>query len=422
MSDASQPGRRFRRIGAAGVFFQGGAAAVDSATVVAALVHGLTGSVVAVGAAAGIARAGWVVPQLFVGYAAQRSPRRMPFYMAGAFGRAACLAALAALLWFGAALPPATLVALFFILWTMYAFIGGIVAVPYNDIVARAIPSEQRSRLLATRFFGGGVLALGVAAAAHGLLDTLAFPRGYAAILMLGAALLLVSAMLFVSAGEPALAASAMPERRSFGAFLRAGIGALRSDRRFRLFVGVQWFGGAAAMALPFYLLQAQAVEGSAALTAAFLAAQTAGALVCNPLWGWWGDRLGKLSLLNAVTWLGLAPPLLTLAWFAVVPSGPPSGLWFAAVFAILGAAGNGATIAQLGYLMEISPEAARPAYSGYFNAVIAPATLLPLLGALVVRVGTLDAVFAASAVAALLQALVIRALRADAYSRRAGP
>jgi len=27
-------------------------------------------------------------------------------------------------------------VAGFFVLWTLYAFVGGIVAVPYNDIVA----------------------------------------------------------------------------------------------------------------------------------------------------------------------------------------------------------------------------------------------------------------------------------------------
>lgn len=411
--DALDPRRSFRRIGAAGVFFQGGAAAMDSATVMAALVQGLTGSVMAVGAAAAIARAGWLVPQLFVGYAAQRSQRRMPFYMVGAFGRAGCLAALAVLLWLDAALPITAVVTLFFVLWTLYAFIGGIVAVPYNDIVARSIPSERRSRLLAIRFFGGGVLALGVAAAAHALLNTLAFPRGYAAVLMLGASLLVASAALFVSAGEPAPAARITPAPQGFGAFVRVGVGVLRSDPVFRLFVAAQWLGGAAAMALPFYILQAQVADRSDAHTAAFLAAQTAGALASNPLWGWWGDRLGKLSLVNAATWLGLLPPLLVLAWLAMGANGPPSWLWFTAVFAILGAAGNGATIAQLGYLMEISPEAHRPAYSGYFNACMAPATLLPLIGGVVVSAGSLGAVFAASAAAAVGQALVTRALRA---------
>ncbi|MBA3506148.1 MAG: MFS transporter [Betaproteobacteria bacterium] len=414
MCDAVETRRRFHRIGAAGIFFQGGAAAIDHSTVVAALVHGLTGSLVAVGAAAAIARAGWLVPQLFVGYVAQSSSRRMPFYVAGAFGRAVCLAVLAALLWLGAALPMAALVTSFFVLWTMYAFIGGIVAVPYNDIVARSVPSERRSRLLAIRFFGGGVLALAVAAAAHGLLDTFAFPHGYAAILLLGALLLLISALLFVSAGEPPLASSAAPPRQGFGAFLRAGLDAVRDDRRFRLFVSAQWFGAAAAMALPFYILEAQMHSGSTALTASFLAAQTGGALLSNPLWGWWGDRHGKLSLLNAVTWVGLVPPLLALAWMALNPtaSGMLGWTWFAAVFAILGAAGNGATIAQLGYLMEISPDERRPAYSGYFNAIIAPATLLPLLGALLARVSSLAALFAVSAAAVALQVLLVRALR----------
>ncbi|PZR70325.1 MAG: MFS transporter, partial [Stutzerimonas stutzeri] len=52
MSEATESKRRFWRISAAGIFFQGGAAAVDTSTVVAALVHGLTGSAFAVGAAA----------------------------------------------------------------------------------------------------------------------------------------------------------------------------------------------------------------------------------------------------------------------------------------------------------------------------------------------------------------------------------
>ena len=73
-------GRRFWRISAAGVFFQGGAAAVDSSTIIATLVHGLTGSPFAVGAATAILRYGWLFPQIFVAYLAQRRRRRMPFY------------------------------------------------------------------------------------------------------------------------------------------------------------------------------------------------------------------------------------------------------------------------------------------------------------------------------------------------------
>ncbi len=409
---ATDSGRRFRRIAAAGIFFQGGAAAIDTGTIVAALVHLLTGSAVAVGATAAIARYGWLFPQLFVAYHARTRRRRLPYYMVGSFGRVACLAAVSALL---VAVPPdlpRVTVTGFFILWTVYAFVGGILAVPYNDIVARAIPSSRRSRLLAVRFFGGGVLALAVAGVAHRVLGAVAFPADYALVLLLGAFLLLVSALCFISAGEP----EAPPPPQvpaGFAEFLMRGLRVLREDRRFRLFVQARWLDGLAAMALPFYIVQATAAGAPSSAVALLLAAQTAGALLSNPLWGWWGDRRGKRELLEAVVGLAALPALLTLCWIAFGPATPAAApLWFGVVFALLGAAGNGGTIAQLGYLMEISPDDDRPAYSGYFNALVSPAALLPLAGGVLVKTVGPGAVFAVSAGAAMAQWLVVRRLQ----------
>ncbi|MGQ0663584.1 MAG: MFS transporter [Pseudomonadota bacterium] len=414
---AAEPNGRFFRIATAGIFFQGGAAAVDTSTIIAALVHGLTGSATAVGAAAAIARYGWLFPQPFVAYLAQRRRRRLPFYMAGAFGRVACLAGVAGVVALAGAMPDWLVATNFFALWTLYAFVSGVVAVPYNDIVARAVPSARRNRMLAIRFFGGGLLAIAVAAIAYRLLDAFEFPAGYAAVLLIGAALLVVSALSFVSAGEadaPPSGASA----KSFTEFVGDGVAVFRSDDRFRFFVYARCLDGAVAMALPFYILQATR-ETAGAEIAVLLGAQTAGALLSNPLWGWWGDRRGKRSLLEAVAVLGALPPLLTLAWVAVAGAWPGWILpWFMAIFLLLGAVGNGGTIAQLGYLMEISPDDRRPAYSGYFNALIAPAALSPLLGAAVLEAASAGALFAASAAAAALQVLAVRRLRNAATDR----
>ena len=128
-------------IASAGMLFQGGAAAVDSATIVGALVFRLTGGPLAVGIAAALARAGWLFPQLFVAHLAQKRTYRMPYYRVGAFGRTACLLTLAVVLLIAGPLPVVPVVALFFALWTLFTFISGIVAVPYNDIVARSVPS-----------------------------------------------------------------------------------------------------------------------------------------------------------------------------------------------------------------------------------------------------------------------------------------
>lgn len=325
-------------IAGAGVTFQAGSAAVDSATIMAALVHQLTGSPLAVGAVTAVLRFGWLFPQLFVGFLAERQASSMRYYVYGGFGRAACLAVLAMVLSVGAGMAGGTLAALVLVLWTAYAFVSGIVAVPYNDIVARSVASERRSRLLAVRFFGGGVLALGVAATADALVGRMPFPLSYAAIVAMASALMLVSSAVFVVMGEPR---TAPPARRTtaFAEYLREGRLTFGADRRFRLFVFAQWAGGAVLVAMPFYVVWAFEAGFDVADVAWLLGAQTAGGLASNALWGWWGDRLGKGSLLRAIAFGRLVPPGLILL-LAVIGDLAAPALFAAAVcvFFILGA------------------------------------------------------------------------------------
>jgi hypothetical protein len=67
---------------------------------------------------------------------------------------------------------------------------------------------------------------------------------------------------------------------------VQEGLAALRHDRRFRLFVSAQWCAGAAAMALPFYVLHASTEREGAPEVAVLLTAQTASSLLSNPGWG----------------------------------------------------------------------------------------------------------------------------------------
>lgn len=401
-------GVAFWKIAGAGAAFQAGSSAVDSATVVASLVNQLTENVFAVGAASAVLRLGWLLPQLVVGFLAQRATRRMPYYVVGAFGRAGCLAVIALLLWFGTDFPAALTATLFLALWTLYAFVSGIVAVPYNDIVGRSIAPGARSRMLAWRFFGGGVFALGVAVIIHRLLSELPLLPAYALIFALASALMILSSTLFVSAGEPPLEAASDGAKRDSSpkAFLQGGWETLRDDGRFRLFLYTQWLGGATQMALPFYVVAALDVGIGAADVAVLLGAQTAGSLASNPLWGGIGDGYGKLRLLQSVALLRFVPPLGILV---LLGFGESAGLiGFAVLFVAIGALVNGMTIGYLGYLMEISPDDRRPAYSAYFNALASPAALLPLLGAVLVQLVGIEAVFLAAIAAALLQFVLL--------------
>lgn len=412
--------RPFASVAAAGVAFQGGSAAIDSATIVSALIFQLTGSSILVGAVTAILRVGWLFPQLFVGFLAQRRASSRRYYIIGAFGRATCIAVLAGLLLYGAGWPPVRLGVAVLVLWTAYAFVSGIVAVPYNDMVARAVPSAFRSRLLATRFFGGGVLALAVAALADRVLTSVAFPVSYAAVFAIAAALMVVSSAIFVSMGEPPRA-EADQAPSTFAAYLREGRKVFRADGRFRLFVYAQWCGGGVLMAMPFYVVQAGDLGFDLQRVAILLGAQTAGALASNVLWGWWGDSYGKGSLLRGIAAGRMVPPIAVVILTFIPPSGESQILVvLAGIFVLLGALANGLTIAVIGFLMEISPENRRPAYSGYFNALTAPAYLSPLLAGLMAASIGLSTVFLLSGVAAAMQFAIVNHLCRTANSARA--
>ena len=400
--------RRFAGVAFAGISFQAGSAAVDSATIMSALVFQLTGNPILVGAVTAILRFGWLFPQLIVGFLAQRGGSGMYYYVIGAFGRAICMAVMAMVLFFGAGWSTTTLSIVVMVIWTAYAFISGIVAVPYNDIVARSVPSEFRSRLLATRFFGGGVLALGVIAIADRLVGTYEFPLSYAAIIAMASILMFVSSGVFTALGEPETTIDT-PNKPSFFQYLKDGIGVFQTDRRFRKFVFAQWCGGAVLMAVPFYIVQADASGINLQDVALLLAAQTTGALVSNPLWGWWGDQFGKVSLLKGIAVGRVIPPAIVLG-VMIFGTSPDQQIFsiYLGIFFVMGALANGLTIAVIGFLMEISPDHLRPSYSGYFNAITAPAFLLPLIGGIIATIFGLRLVFAISLVAAMLQAVIL--------------
>ena len=118
------------------------------------------------------------------------------------------------------------------------------------------------------------------------------------------------------------------------------------------------------------------------------LGAQAAGALISNALWGWWGDRYGKASLLKGIAIGRILPPAL-IVFLTLTQSFAPAQMFhvFVVVFFVLGALANGLTIAVIGFLMEISPDNLRPSYSGYFNAITAPAFLLSLLAGILAAI-----------------------------------
>ena len=217
-----------------------------------------------------------------------------------------------------------------------------------------------------------------------------------------------LSSVIFVAMGEPYTVSKA-PQKLGFFQYLKEGVEVFKSDLRFRHFVYAQWCGGAVMMAMPFYVVQADASGIDLEAVAILLGAQTAGALISNALWGWWGDRYGKASLLKGIAFGRVFPPAL-IAFLTFTQLFTPADMFyiFVMIFFVLGALANGLTIAVIGFLMEISPDNLRPAYSGYFNAITAPAFLLPLFAGIIAVMFGLVTIFIFSMAAAALQTLFL--------------
>ena len=360
----------------------------------------LTASSAIIGAAESIRRYGWLVPQLFVANYVQTRRFRKPVYLFAGFGRAAFVALLAGFLFLGGQETQNLLLIVFFVTWIGYSFVSGLAGVPYNDVVGRVIPSQRRSTFLAIRFLGGGLLAVGAGLLIRFILaGPSSFPFNYALIFALGATTLAVSSVAFSRICEPA--APVETDRQPFRDFLRGGWRTFKKDRRFRLFYFYELLAGVTAMALPFYVLQARRVSAlHEAAVGTLLAVQQAGNVVSNPLWGVWGDRLGKLSLLKGLSWSAAISPMIALAIPLFLPQGSDNArplvlAAYGAVFFFIGSLLSGETVGHLGYLIEISPDEKRAEYSGFMNTFVAPVRLLPVLAGALVDLVSFQILFA---------------------------
>lgn len=85
----------------------------------------------------------------------------------------------------------------------------------------------------------------------------------------------------------------------------------------------------------------------------------------------------------------------------------------YVVVFFFLAAAACGRVIADLGFLMEISPDDRRPGDTEYRNVLVAPSRLLPLIAGSLASVWSFQALFAVAAVAVRVQLAVRTGLEA---------
>lgn len=322
-----------------------------------------------------IKQAGSLLPQLFVAGTIRQFARRKWIWSGAGLVQAVslCLVAASAVV-----LPPAAAGVAVLGLMLLFSSASGTASVAFQDVTAKTVPKGQRGHMLGNRATLGGLLAVVAGGALQLGMGNDAGPLLFAGLVLAGALLWLLAATAFALIVEQR---GATQGGRNLWDQLRSGAHLLGEQPGFRRFVYARVVLMVVEVSMPFYVLHAQALFGSA-LPALGLFVLTVGAanVASSRLLGRFADQnsravmgfAGIMAALTAVAALGIQG--LDAAW--------RSPYLYAVVFVLLGFAEQGVRLGRKTYLVDAAPADERPLYVALGNTLVGAFALLAgLLG-----------------------------------------
>lgn len=357
-----------------GTFFWLGFNFIAWRTILPLYVSHYTDSKLALGLLATIGATGWLLPQLFTSNWVQRLPRKkvVPVRLGLFTERLPVILLVPASLL--SSYSPSLALLLFFVLFAWFMIGAGVVAVGWQDMIAKIFPVNRRGRFFGMTNFSGTATGLFGAALAAWLLDYYGFPYNYTICFAFAGLFIFISWLWLSQTREPPqVSKEPVVAQREYLKHLPR---ILRGDLNFRRFLISQIvisMGGMAAGFLTVYAVQRwQLPEGQAGIyTVSMLVGQAIGNLIFGPL----ADRKGHKLVLELSTLLGI----LSVG----IASIAPYSVWFLLVFAFAGVSNAGVILSGIMIIFEFSPAEIRPTYIGLNNTLVGiAAALTPLLGA----------------------------------------
>ena len=341
----------------------------------------MTDSAVVIGLVTALVNAGWFIPQFFLAEYVRNLKRKLPFTKSLALVERIpyLILPLTALLLHWISGDIAIWIFMFVIAWRGFA--SGMVALPWQEVIATVIPSPVRSR-----FFGVSRM-LGMIGAVLGsiisgiILSKLTYPDNYALSFLIGAGFVWVSYIFFSRTIEPVNTSSTVEVDSDKPLIDLAGYRQiLKSDKNFNKYIISRIFFQIGSMATGFL-----AVYGihhfslSDEYAAIFSGLLFASSILGNIFWSILGDRVGprKILLISSI-----------LQVFVLVLSLLSINVWiYYLVFLFYGFAQSGFIIGEMILGMELGTEKDRPLYIGLARSIPGVFILIaPIIGGIIVQ------------------------------------
>ena len=316
---------------------------------------------------------GWLLPQLFSANWTQRLPlKKYAPVTVGFWTERLPIFLLVPSAWLATISMELALVAsMICIAWHILG--AGVVAVGWQDMIAKIFPVDRRGKFFGYTNFGGTATGILGAATVAWLLNRYDYPYSYMWAFFIGSVFIFLSWVFISLTKEPYL--EPQKPRVSTREYWRQLPEIVRSDDNFRRYLVTQIFTGAGNMAIGFlavYAVQRWNLPDSQA--AIFTVALLVGQALSNLVFGWLADRKGHKLILEIC--------VLTTALSAGIAALAPTDGWFLLVFFLLGIGEAGFMLSGIMIVFEFCEPDIRPTYIGInntFNGIVA--IIMPLLG-----------------------------------------
>ncbi|UCC69657.1 MAG: MFS transporter [Armatimonadota bacterium] len=359
-----------------------GLAWVDPVVVLPLFIHELVPSTVLIGLVTTLQRLGYTLPQLPMAAILGHRPRRLPYLRWGVFLGRLPFILFVIYLWTRGVSNPALVIAFMMIGFVSVSAGNGAVAVPWQDIIAKSIPSSLRGRFFGTMQFVPALATFGVGFAVRWALGQSGpgFPLNYTILFTLAAAFFTISTIGCAVVREPIRPALDRPQ--SLRELIGGALPLLRRRREFRSLVLVTVLGFGLSLVMPFYIVYAKTELGvPPGMAGIYIWAAVLGGAPLSLLWGYINDRRGPRAVLRGGCILAAAVPMLALFIPSVTSlAGAHRALpyLFAVVFLAGGSTRGAFWMGTNNYLYELATHEQRPRYIALLSTFAAPRTLFP--------------------------------------------
>lgn len=349
---------------------------MDVDTIMPSMILEAGGNGVHVGILTAIAISGSNFSQLiFVPYLNNKHFKKS-FLLAGINIRALSLFGIAALLYFSFALTGSSVIALIFLLITLFSLSGAFANISYTDIFGKSISPESRKSFLSIKQIIAGIGILFSAFLARNILANFSYPVNYSIMFLLAATVLGIASVGFWKIREVIASGFSI---KTLKAYKEAIKNEFLKNKRLKYYLGFINTVGISIVILPFIILFAKENFGTGNIeTGNFLLAKIIGVVTA-------GMILTPISKIIKYKFLMYFASLLALLipFSLIITRSVP---YFYFIFLIGGIIFSIYSVSMKGVLLEISDNTNRALYTGIAGAGSIIPILFSLLGGWIIH------------------------------------